>query len=66
VLKRLEKRPAGAVGLTLGMGVAMLLATSMTAGFALRYLVPEVAILVASGTLSIQALGRVMGVRAES
>ena len=63
---RAEKRIAWSIGLTLSLTVAMLLATSMTAGFALRYLVPEVVLAVVSGTLAVQALGRVVGVRAES
>ena len=66
VLRRGEKRTRSAIGLTLATFVAMLLATSMTAGFALRYLVPEVVVAVVSGTLAVQALGRVVGVRAES
>jgi len=65
-LRKAQKRIAGAISLTLAMTVAMLLATSMTAGFALRYLVPEVVLAVVSGTLAAQALGRVVGVRAES
>lgn len=65
-LRKAEKRIASAISLTLSMTVAMLLATSMTAGFALRYLVPEVVLAVVSGTLAAQALGRVVGVRAES
>lgn len=64
--RKAEKRIASAIILTLAMPVAMLLATSMTAGFALRYLVPEVLLTVVSGTLAVQALGRVVGVRAES
>lgn len=60
-LRRLEKRAAAAVSLTLAMAVAMLVASAMTAGFALRYLVPEVALLVVSGTLSIRALGERWG-----
>ena len=65
-LRKGEKRTRSAIALTLAMAVAMLLATSMTAGFALRYLVPEVVLAVVSGTLAVQALGRVVGVRAES
>jgi hypothetical protein len=52
---------ANAVFLPLAMAVFTLLGAAATAGFALRYLVPEVAQLMVAGTLSVELLARAAG-----
>lgn len=55
-LRRLPPRQANAVVLLLGVALGMLLLNAMTSGFALRYLVPEVPLLIAAGALGGRAV----------